>query len=385
MPAWDCASLKRYVEESSLNGSFPKGPAEVTWAMASPPNIPAAHKELHRSFVKSTIDKLGLPVAPSDEKNSQLFIFFHTKKDTSAGAKAVLRELRSSQRMARGYPKNTTWQEFLILNKCGGSYELTLGHKVGRFDLRVPFEGDTGVPVEGAERCISERLPKAFGVSLEGNGVRRNDWTMDRPRCLEVGRRMALILSENIRSQGPVIAASEMVARLAGGCAYVDGTNDKKGNTILVEEKIVYGPGTEVGDGATIRQVVKYDTEGKETSRKVDYFEFDGSKVQLEVIGNILGSQIGAVLGGNAFAGQVLAGTIVGTFTQNIGEFLQKSFRLSNTLIAVGDALEQALKLAFKDFGKDLQANFEGQISSLLMTEPNGDVHIPLAFNHNAS
>jgi hypothetical protein len=112
------------VEESSLNGSFPKAPAEVTWAMVSPPDIPDAPKELHRSFVKSTLDKHGLPVAPSDEKSSQLFIFFHTKKDTSAGAKAVLRELRSSPRMAERYPENATWLEFLIFNKCAASYRL---------------------------------------------------------------------------------------------------------------------------------------------------------------------------------------------------------------------------------------------------------------------
>jgi hypothetical protein len=36
---------------------------------------------------------------------------------------------------------------------------------------------------------------------------------------------MALVLSENNRSQGPVITASEMVRRLAGpGCDYVEHT-----------------------------------------------------------------------------------------------------------------------------------------------------------------
>jgi Ca2+-binding RTX toxin-like protein len=167
----------------------------------------------------------------------------------------------------------------------------------------------------------------------------------------------------------------DMVYRRSDGAIVdVDGTNDKKGNTIKVKEKIVLLPDTPGGDGATIHMEVRYDTKGREVERDLKYFEYENNKVQLETIGNILGSSIGAALGGNSVAGRVVAGTLAGTFAQNLGEFLQKGLH-HGTLDgeSIGKSLELALNYSFKDFGQDLQTNLQGQIigqvSSLLMTE----------------
>lgn len=162
--------------------------------------------------------------------------------------------------------------------------------------------------------------------------------------------------------------------RRDGAIVDVDGTNDKKGNTIKVKEKIVLLPDTPGGDGATIHMEVRYDTKGREVERDLKYFEYENNKVQLETIGNIFGSSIGAALGGNSVAGRVVAGTLAGTFAQNLGEFLQKGLH-HGTLDgeSIGKSLELALNYSFKDFDVDLQTNLQGQIigqiSSLLMTE----------------
>jgi hypothetical protein len=124
---------------------------------------------------------------------------------------------------------------------------------------------------------------------------------------------------------------------------------------------------------ATIRQIVKYDIDGHEVSRKVDYFEYNGHKVELGTIGNILGSQLGAVLGGNSLVGKVAASTVIGTLTQSLGKVLQKTWDLSGTVVFDGTAFEQAWESTLNHFGQDLVVNLEGQvlgqISSLLMTE----------------
>src|SRR5690606_10618277 len=57
--------------------------------------------------------------------------------------------------------------------------------------------------------------------------------------------------------------------RADGADVFLDGTNDAKGNTIKVKEKVTYPAGSAVGDGATITQQILYDTKGKVTSQKV--------------------------------------------------------------------------------------------------------------------
>jgi hypothetical protein len=90
----------------------------------------------------------------------------------------------------------------------------------------------------------------------------------------------------------------------------------------------------------------------------------------LETIGNILGSQLGTVFGGNSLGGKVLAGTVIGTLTQNLGELIQKSWDLSGKSVLGSDTFTQAWDNTFSDFGQDLVVNLEGQvlgqISSLL-------------------
>lgn len=179
----------------------------------------------------------------------------------------------------------------------------------------------------------------------------------------------AEILSVGGTSKG---YARDMVYVSADGAiVHVDGTSDKYGNTIRVKETITYGPDTGGGSGATVKYSVKY-KDGHEVSRDVESIEIDHQYVQLGTIGNILGSQLGAVLGGNSLVGKVAAGTLVGTFAQNLGEVLHNTYRFSHRL-DLGDAVNEAFTESFKDFGKELQVNLEGQVfgqlSSLLMTE----------------
>ncbi len=169
--------------------------------------------------------------------------------------------------------------------------------------------------------------------------------------------------------------ARDMVyVRKDGAIVYVDGTNDKNGNTIKVKEKVTYPAGSAVGDGATITQQILYDAKGKVTEQKVTKIEFNGSPIDLGVVGNILGSQIGAVLGENSLVAQVGLSTVIGTFTQNLGEFIQASIHPSLSLLSPGhNILQTALEATFEDFGTELVGNLSGQItgqiSSLLMTE----------------
>ncbi len=160
--------------------------------------------------------------------------------------------------------------------------------------------------------------------------------------------------------------------RKDGVIVFLDGTNDQNGNTIKVKETITYPGSPEFVDGATVTQIVKY-ANGKEISREIDSFVYDGTKIQLGTIGNILGSQIGAVLGGNSLVGQVGAATVIGTFTQSIGDIIQTNYKLSHSIFDTGDNLQTAIDATFKQFGTNLVNNLAnqitGQISSLLMTE----------------
>ena len=170
------------------------------------------------------------------------------------------------------------------------------------------------------------------------------------------------------------VPRSTKYLRPDGVTVTLDGTNDAKGNTIKVKETVTYPPEHELGDGATITQTKLFDTKGNVTSQKVTDIEFNGRGIELGTIGNILGSQIGAALGQNSLVAQVGLSTVIGTFTQNLGEFIQASNHLSVSLLSPGhNTLQVALEATFEDFGKELVGNLgsqiTGQISSLLMTE----------------
>ncbi|MBF9232322.1 hypothetical protein [Microvirga alba] len=169
--------------------------------------------------------------------------------------------------------------------------------------------------------------------------------------------------------------ARDMIyVRKDGILVAVRGENDGHGNTIRTKETLVYGPDTPGGDGATVRQNVTY-TNGKETSREVDYIEFKDKT--FENAANSLGSAIGNIVAGDDFFAKVAASTVIGTITKNLAQFIQNSFHLSGSVIMGGksfsDTLSEAGKAAFNDIHQDTALNFqsalEGGIASLLIGE----------------
>ena len=53
------------------------------------------------------------------------------------------------------------------------------------------------------------------------------------------------------------------------------------------------------------------------------------STVRSAALGTVIGAVAGAAIGGNSFGGKVLAGTVVGTFAQTLGTFLQNGYTAS--------------------------------------------------------
>jgi Ca2+-binding RTX toxin-like protein len=153
----------------------------------------------------------------------------------------------------------------------------------------------------------------------------------------------------------------------------LNGTNDGNGNTIRVTETLDIPASSTEGSGAEIVQVRNFDSNGIEISREVVEFEYGESVIQLEHISSIIGSTLGRELGGDTLLGQVAAGTVIGAIAGNLGEFLQKSIKLSGSMLDdtawSTDPFGDAARSAFLDFGHDLALGAINQLSSVLMAE----------------
>jgi len=213
--AQDCSWLENYVKDSSDNGTFPLGPADVTWAVGSAPDAPQKHMERHKALVLSVLSEVALPALPStDPENAQVLFFFHTKKERSTDKNRILSELKSLTRTKPMYPDDHPFNDLASYNACSYSYLPNPNKSVGRISILIPFDRNTGSPIPEAKSCVTEGLLKAFGISLKGYGVERTGWTINCPRCVETDRRMAEILSQNNRSKQLKITVSQMLTEL---------------------------------------------------------------------------------------------------------------------------------------------------------------------------
>ncbi len=129
-------------------------------------------------------------------------------------------------------------------------------------------------------------------------------------------------------------ARDMLYVRKDGVVVHVDGENDGRGNTIKANETRYYDAATPDGDGASIRQVITYTTDGKEATRSVDRIEFKNQT--FENVADSLGSAIGGILGGDDFVTKILASTAMGTILKNVAQFIQNGFKLSGSLIEGG-------------------------------------------------
>jgi hypothetical protein len=145
------------------------------------------------------------------------------------------------------------------------------------------------------------------------------------------------------------------------------------GNSVLKTETVIFSGDSAIEREFVIDHTVTVDGASNQTGQTLTGFKQDGLGLDLGTLGNIVGSQIGAALGGNSVVGRIAAGTIVGTIAQNVGQFIQTAANASLTDSANGATIGNAADLAFRDFGLELVGNLKGQvigqISSLLMAE----------------
>lgn len=213
----ECAWLKKYVEDSASNdGTFPLGPRSLTWSVASPPDVSREVRDAQKAFVTSVINELHVPAAYTEnEKDADLFIFFHIKKESGSDTSRIISQLRSSPRLKNSLILQLPVLRDVTFAKCALAYTIPSKTRSRAIDVRVPFNKRTGTPISGASACISEGLLKIVGISLRNNGIARTGWLDTCPQCLEVDRQMAAILSENNRSIRRHISAAEMIKSLS--------------------------------------------------------------------------------------------------------------------------------------------------------------------------
>ena len=162
----------------------------------------------------------------------------------------------------------------------------------------------------------------------------------------------------------------------------ISGQNINSDGTIVLSGTYEYNDGT-----ASISYTDTYDANGELLDRDLNEIEFNNDVVQLENIGNILGSQLGSYFFDDNIVTSIAAGTLLGTITQNLGEAIQEGHFASvtqgvssnasvNSTDGVGislDPLNDAVTTAFKDFGVELVENLRGQVigaaSSFLLAE----------------
>ncbi len=213
----ECEWLKTFVNKSSQKGKFPIGPKQVTWTVGSAPKIPVKYKKIHQIYADYALDKLGLPIAFNEDKNSStLLIFFHTKQLSTKDRPGIFAELQSEPRADFFTYKMTPLYDLARLDTCSyvTSY-VDRTSEVGKITVKVPFDRKTGAPIPGAENCIINGALRAFGVGSEDHVLGGPDGTEDCYKCVEVGRRMALILAENNNSEQRVINADSMLKKLS--------------------------------------------------------------------------------------------------------------------------------------------------------------------------
>ena len=128
-------------------------------------------------------------------------------------------------------------------------------------------------------------------------------------------------------------------------------------------------------------------SEGLVIDRHVVDLRYGSNVIQLEQIGQTLGSVLGKSFGGNSFVGQTLGATIGSTILQNIGEFIQISSNINVINLALGRGLStplaDAASITFSDLVragpgqsiltgdifKNFQFQFTNGLASLLAAE----------------
>ena len=117
------------------------------------------------------------------------------------------------------------------------------------------------------------------------------------------------------------------------------------GNSVLKTETVIFSGDSAIEREFVIDHTVTVDGASNQTGQTLDRFERDRLGLDLGTLGNIVGSQIGAALGGNSVVGRIAAGTIVGTIAQNVGQFIQTAANASLTNSANGATIGNAAGL----------------------------------------
>jgi Ca2+-binding RTX toxin-like protein len=165
----------------------------------------------------------------------------------------------------------------------------------------------------------------------------------------------------------------EMTYRTADGAIVVatGSAFDTGADTIQIHRNIRYDQ-----HGLQFEQDAYYDTRtGELLSAPIvsvqDSREYIGGN-----IGRAFGSQIGSMLGGDDAFRQIAYSTVLGTITQNFGEFLRTSIavgRVDASVTTLGSLVDILRESTLSDFTTDFTINLTGQVtgyfSSMLMAE----------------
>lgn len=142
---------------------------------------------------------------------------------------------------------------------------------------------------------------------------------------------------------------------------------DRDGNVEFQKEVWDIPAGHQTSGGAKITHEWFINADGVREKHITD-IDFPNWVVTAGQLGTVFGSQLGAALGGNNVFGQVVGATILGTFTQNLGELIDAGLSFYITPEAWENysdpqsQLSDALSSTFGDFGADLVGNLRGQV-----------------------
>ena len=227
--AQDCAAISRYLEESLppqpvqmrrsgesaatvIRGVFPIIPTAVRLSIMMPSGIPDSWSSLQRGLVQSALTETSLPIdLITNHEEMHILVFFYRKARTRDDSARLFSEFRSIPNRPNLFPGYAPVYDHMHFDSCWTSWVLTKDAELRDVTIFIPFESDTGIPIERARTCAREGFLKAFGVSLNRDG-----WTESCQDCVTLDRRIALLLLENSKTLRTRLSVSEVVKKLPG-------------------------------------------------------------------------------------------------------------------------------------------------------------------------